>query len=114
MGTSTTLLMTALRMATMGRIGSMEASLSALARGSMEGVGSMGMWTTGMILTMATVDRCRDAGRSSSTTSRAMRLAMGAGTWVMRTMMPVENMRCRDSMAAAGTLAAGARGSCQT
>jgi hypothetical protein len=97
--------MIALRTATMGRIGLMEASLSGLARGSMEGVGSTGMWTTGLTLGMATMDRCRDAGRSSSTTSRAMRLAMGMGTWVMRAMMLGANMRCRDSMAVADILA---------
>ena len=74
-------------------------------------MGSMGMWTTGSILGMATMDRCPDAARSSSTTSRAMRPAMDMGTWAMRAMMPVENMRCRDSMAVAVTLAEDARGS---
>ena len=74
-------------------------------------MGSMGMWTTGMTLGMATMDRCPDVARSSSTTSRAMRPAMDMGTWVMRAMMPVENMRCRDSMAVADILAVDDRGS---
>jgi hypothetical protein len=89
----------------------MEASLSGLGRGSMGRMGSMGMWTTGMTLGMDTMDRCRDVARSSSTTSRAMRLAMGMGTWATRAMMLGANMRCRDSMAVADILAVDDRGS---
>ncbi len=48
---------------------------------------SMGTWITGTIRGMATLDRCRSGARSRFSTSRAMRLGMGAGMLEMPGMM---------------------------
>jgi hypothetical protein len=68
---------------------------------------STGTWITGMTLAMDTTGRCRDVERSSSTTSRAMRLGMGMGTSGMPATMLVESERCRDTMVAVVGTAAG-------
>jgi hypothetical protein len=93
--------MSARRMGTTGRTGLTAACLLARGRGSMGRVGSTGMWTIGMTRTMGIVDRCRAVGRSRSTTSRATRLEMDAGTSGRRGTRAAENMRCRAIVAAA-------------
>ena len=93
--------MTARRMGTMGRIGFPEGCSSGLGRGSMDRLDSMGMSTTGLTRTMVTTGRCLDAERSSSTTSREMKRAMGVAMVSRnRTLGQAGSMRCRASMEA--------------
>ncbi len=101
MGTLTMRRMTARRMDTMGRIGFPEGYSSGLGRGFMGRLDSMGMSTTGLTRTMAITDRCLGAERSSSTTSREMKRAMGVAMLSRsRTMAQAASMRCRASMEA--------------
>src|ERR1700739_845671 len=107
MGTSTMLRMTVLRMDITGRIGLMAACLSVLGRGFMGMAASTDTWITGMTLAMGTTGLCRDVGQSSSTTSRAMRLGMGAGMSDMPATTLVGSVRCRDTVAAGVGVGAG-------
>src|SRR5579863_423983 len=96
MGISTTPRMTVLRTDTMGPTGLLAGYLLERVPGFTAVTAFTAMSTIALILITVTLDRCRSAGRSASTTSREMRRGMGEATWATPAMKRGVNTRCRD------------------
>src|ERR1700728_102875 len=88
--------MTVLLTAIMGPIGLFTGCFLELAPGFTALTAFSAMSTTALILITVTLDRCRNAGRSASTTSRETRRGMGEATWAMLAMKRRLNTRSPD------------------
>ena len=93
--------MTVLLTDTTGLTGLLAGCFLEQARGFTAPTASTDMWITGLIRITATLDRCRSAGRSASTTSMEMRREMGAATWATPTMKAGLSTRSPDITAVA-------------